>query len=146
MISIPVLMVLLFSIWTMVLLVFTVGIYRWGSVFKGKAQLKDFPADDVKGSDFYKRAMRAHANCVENLPIFVALVFAAHATNTITNLVCVLSVIVITARVLQSLVHVIFTQGNRVIFVRFTLFLTQLICFFGIALSVIKNNHIMAFA
>jgi len=48
--------------------------YRWGSVFSGKAKLTDFPADQVSGSDFYKRSMSAYANCVENLPVFNALV------------------------------------------------------------------------
>ena len=85
MISIPILMVLLFAVWTILLLVMTVGIYRWSSIFAGKAQLMDFPADDVRGSDFYKRSMRAHANCVENLPIFIAVVFGAHAAGLVSE-------------------------------------------------------------
>lgn len=140
MISVPVLMVLLFSVWTMVLLVFTVGIYRWGSVFAGKAQISDFRADDVEGSVFYKRAMRAHANCEENLPVFIAVVFAAHATNTNSFYVIAMSVAVLVARVLQSLVHVSFVQSNGIAFIRFLLFLVQIACFFGIACLVLISS------
>jgi len=133
MIQIPVLMVLLFAVWTILLLVLTVGIYRWGSIFSGKAQLTDFRADDVRGSDFYKRAMRAHANCVENLPVFIAVVFAAYTVGLVSETVDILSVIVLVARVLQSIIHVAVVQTNRIVFVRFCLFLTQLACFFWIA-------------
>lgn len=135
--TVPVLMVLLFAVWTIVLLVLTVGIYRWGSVFTGKAQLTDFRADDVKGSDFYKRAMRAHANCVENLPIFIAVVFAAYVTDTMSESVQLMSIIIVVARVLQSLVHVSLEQTNKVTFFRFCLFFAQIICFFGIASAVL---------
>lgn len=137
MMTVPVLMVLLFAVWTIALLVLTVGVYRWGSVFAGKARLTDFPADDVKGSDFYKRAMRAHANCVENLPVFVAVVFAAHVSNVMTDAVSAMSVTAVAARIVQSLVHVSFVQTNTVTFVRFLFFLIQLICFAGIALAVL---------
>lgn len=139
MISIPVLMVLIFALWTVILLVLTVGIYRWGSVFSGKAQLTDFPADDVRGSDFYKRAMRAHANCIENLPVFTAAVFTAYATNTTSDTINVMSMIVVAARISQSLVHVSFHQTNSITFLRFCLFLAQVICFFGIAFNVLMS-------
>ncbi|NHO65928.1 MAPEG family protein [Aestuariicella hydrocarbonica] len=138
--TIPVLMVLLFAVWTILLLVLTVGVYRWGSVFAGKAQLIDFRADDVKGSDFYKRAMRAHANCIENLPIFIAVVFAAHVTNSVSAAVVTMSIIVLAARILQSLVHVIFVQTNTITFVRFCLFFSQILCFFGIAFVVLSET------
>ena len=137
--TVPVLMVLLFAVWTIVLLVLTVGIYRWGSVFAGKAQLTDFRADDVRGSDFYKRAMRAHANCVENLPIFIAVVFAAYVMNAMSDTVRLMSIIVVVARVLQSLVHVSLDQTNKVTLVRFCFFFAQIICFFGIASVVLMT-------
>jgi len=143
MIPLSILMVLLFAVWTILLLVLTVGVYRWGSIFARKAQLTDFRADDVRGSDFYKRAMRAHANCVENLPVFVAVVFCAYATNAITDTVNTLSVIALVARVLQSLVHVAVVQTNRIVFIRFCLFLAQLICFFGIA-AIVFTRYLSA--
>lgn len=139
MITVPILMVLLFAIWTLLLLVMTIGVYRWGSVFSGKAKLTDFPSDQVEGSDFYKRAMRAHANCVENLPVFVAIIFAVNATGISSNLINLLSVIVVVARVAQSLIHVSVVQSSKVIFVRFSFFLIQIVCFFCIAYITIST-------
>ena len=139
MISIPVLTVLLFAVWTMVLLVLTVGIYRWGSVFAGKAQISDFRSDDVQGTDFYKRAMRAHANCVENLPVFIAVVFAAYTLNIQSGTMDTMCIIILVTRVLQSLVHVSVVQSNIISFIRFCFFFTQIICFFGIAYLVIAQ-------
>ena len=136
---IAIIMVVLFALWTVLLLVMTVGIYRWGNIFRGKAQLTDYKADDVRGSDFYKRAMRAHANCVENLPVFVAVVFGAYATNSITHTVDTLSVVAVVARVLQSLVHVSVVQTNRVVLLRFVLFFAQLVCFAGIGVVALMN-------
>ncbi len=46
-------------------------------------------ADDLPESAWAQRAQRAHANAVENLPVFVALVAAAHfadASNAMTAL------------------------------------------------------------
>lgn len=139
MISIPVLTVLLFAVWTMVLLVLTVGIYRWGSVFAGKAQISDFRSDDVQGTDFYKRAMRAHANCVENLPVFIAVVFAAYTLNIQSGTMDTMCIIILVTRVLQSLVHVSVVQSNIISFIRFCFFFAQIICFFGIAYLVIAQ-------
>ncbi len=139
MMPVPVLMVLAFALWTVVLLVLTVGIYRWGSVFAGKAQLTDFRADDVRGSEFYKRSMRAHANCVENLPVFAAVIFCAYATQTASHAIDVMSIVVVVSRIMQSLVHVLLIQSNGVIFLRFCLFLAQLLCFFGIAAGVLAT-------
>lgn len=68
--SIPVWVLLAFAVWTMLVLMLTVGIYRWGLIFTGRAEVKEFRADRVEGSDWYRRSMRAHLNCVENLPVY----------------------------------------------------------------------------
>jgi uncharacterized MAPEG superfamily protein len=70
--SIPVWVLLAFAVWSM--LVLTVGTYRWGLIFAGRVQVKEFRADQIEGSDRYRRAMRAHLNCLENLPIYGAIV------------------------------------------------------------------------
>ena len=45
--------------------------------------MKDFRADGTEGTDFYMRATPAHANCVENLPVYAAILFASHASPTV---------------------------------------------------------------
>lgn len=80
--SIPVAALLAFAIWTISLLTSTIGIARWGMIFQGKAELKSFPGDEAHGSPFYRRATRAHANCIENLPVFGAIVFAVECLGS----------------------------------------------------------------
>jgi uncharacterized membrane protein YecN with MAPEG domain len=70
----PELMLLGFSAWMLSLLVFTVGVYRWLRIFGG-AGVGSFSAVQPVGPPWYLRSVRAHANCVENLPVFVAVVF-----------------------------------------------------------------------
>jgi len=123
-------MLLGFATWTALLLLFTVGIYRWSRIFTGRVAIRNFPADAAGGDEWYRRATRAHANCIENLPVFGAVVFALHVGQVSGPLVDALSVAVLMFRVLQSLVHVCFTHTNLVALVRFTFFFVQFTCLF----------------
>jgi uncharacterized MAPEG superfamily protein len=114
------------------LLLATVGVYRWSRILTGRVPIRNFRADQIEGADWYKRAMRAHANCVENLPVFGAIVFGLHVGNVSGVLVNTLSVAVLVARILQSLVHVCFDQTNAVTSVRFGFFALQIASFLGL--------------
>lgn len=127
--TLPLWMLLAFAAWTLVLLLTTVGIYRWTRILTGRVPISEFRADEIRGEDWYKRAMRAHANCVENLPVFGAIVMVLYAGDIAGPLVNVLTVTVMVGRVLQSLVHVCLVQSNAVVAVRFSFFLVQIICF-----------------
>src|SRR5215216_5649814 len=116
--TVPVLMLLGFALWTILLLLATVGVYRWSRILTGRVPIGNFRADQIEGADWYKRAMRAHANCVENLPVFGAIVFALYAGDVANATVNVLSVAILAARIMQSLVHVGFVQTNTVVSVR----------------------------
>lgn len=70
------------------------------------------------------RASHAHANCVENLPLFAAVVFAA-ALMQQSALVDGLACYVLGARVAQGVVHLIGTSFVLVL-LRATFFLAQL--------------------
>src|ERR1700761_6545112 len=106
----PELMLLGFAAWTLLLLLTTVGAYRLSRVFRGRAGMSAFPADHVEGQDWYVRSMRAHANCIENLPIFAVLVFALRAFGIADPAADLLCVAILAARISQSLVHVCFAQ------------------------------------
>jgi uncharacterized membrane protein YecN with MAPEG domain len=125
----PEMMLLGFAAWTLVLLLTTVGAYRLGRVFRGRAGMGDFRADRVEGQDWYVRAMRAHANCVENLPVFAVLVYALRACGIEDAMVDPLCAAILAARIPQSLVHVFFAQTDRVVSVRFALFFIQFLGF-----------------
>ena len=129
----PVWMLLGFAVWTVVILLFTVGIYRWSRILRGKTEIRSFRADVIEGEDWYLRSMRAHANCVENLPVFGAIVFALHVSGISGTATNVLVALVLVARVCQSITHVAFTQTNTVAFVRFIFFFVQLMSFLGLS-------------
>jgi len=139
-VTIPIWMLFGFAIWTVVLLMATIGVYRWGMVLTRRASIGSFRADKVEGAAWYARAMRAHANCIENLPVFAVIVFSLHASGTSGALVDALSVTVLIARLLQSSVHVLFEQTNAVVSVRFTLFSAQLASFLWLSGIVIAGQ------
>jgi len=127
--NVPVWMLLGFATWTALLLLFTIGVYRWSRIFSGTVQIRNFPADAAGGEEWYRRATRAHANCIENLPVFGAIVFALYVGNVASAVVDALAVTVLVARILQSLVHVCFAHTNAVASWRFTFFFVQFLCF-----------------
>lgn len=130
--TIPVWMLLGFASWTLVLLLTTVGVYRWSRILTGRAPIGEFGAYQVAGKDWYKRALRAHANCVENLPVFGAIVFALYAADVGGTMVNLLATAVMAARIVHSLVHVCLVQTNTVVAVRFVFFFMQFLCFAGL--------------
>jgi len=127
--TLPVWMLVGFAAWTVLLLLATVGVYRWSRILTGRVAIREFRADQVEGADWYKRAMRAHANCVENLPVFGAIVLGLYVGNVGSALVNALAVAVLVARILQSLVHVCFVQTDIVTSVRFGFFFVQIVSF-----------------
>ena len=137
----PVWMLLGFATWTVLLLLVTVGIYRWSRILTGRVPISEFRADQVEGKDWYKRSMRAHANCVENLPVFGAIVFALYAGHIASATVNVLAVAILAARIMQSLVHVCLVQTNTVVSFRFGFFFVQIVCFLSL-IAVIAANFI----
>src|SRR5262245_58567389 len=110
--TVPLWALLGFAAWTVLLLLGTVGVYRWSLVPTGRTEIREWRSDRVEGDDFYKRAMRAHANCVENLPVFGAIVLALYASHVESVVADAVSVAILAARVAQSLVHVSFEQTN----------------------------------
>jgi len=139
--TIPVWMLLGFAMWTLLLLLFTVGIYRWSRIFTGRVAIRNFPADAAGGDDWYKRATRAHANCIENLPVFGAIVFGLQAGGVTGTLVDALAATVLAARVCQSLVHACFVHTDSVASVRFGFYFVQFICFAWLA-GIIVVRHL----
>jgi uncharacterized MAPEG superfamily protein len=137
--TIPMWMLLGFAAWTVLLLSGTVGVYRWTQILCGRASVSSFRADQVEGEDWYRRSMRAHANCIENLPVFGAIVLALYVGGVEGPAINVLSIFVLISRVLQSLVHVSHVQTDAFVAVRFSMLCVQLISF--VALIVLLVRH-----
>lgn len=123
----PLLALLGFALWTLLLLMFTVGVYRWKLILSGSAAIHTFAADAPTGADWYRRATRAHVNCIENLPVFGAIVVVLTAANVSGPLVDALCCVVVAARVCQTTIHVGFVQTALAVSFRFSFFSLQLL-------------------
>ena len=137
--TLPMWILLGFATWTLVLLIATVGVYRWVRILFRKAPIASFRSDQLEGEDWYRRGTRAHANCVENLPVFGAIVLVISAIGVNGPIVDSLCTTVLIARILQSLVHVSHVQTDAFVAVRFSFFSVQLVCF--LALIVMAARH-----
>src|SRR5215207_1673023 len=123
--SIPVWVLLGFAVWTLLLLFTTVGVYRWSRILTGRTRISEWRADEQQGSEWYRRAIRAHMNCVENLPIYTAIVVALLATHVTNPILDRLAIVILIARICQSVTHLLFEQTNTVASIRFAFYFVQ---------------------
>ena len=137
--TIPIWVLLGFAAWTVLTLLATIGWYRWSRILTGRAEIKEFRSDDPQGSDWYRRAMRAHANCLENLPLYTAIVVAIVATGIQSRTLDVLAVVLLVARICQTIVHVALEPTNFATSLRFTFFAIQLISMIWMGVMVAVN-------
>ena len=137
--TIPMWMLLGFAAWTILLLASTIGVYRWALIFAGRAPVNGFRADQPEGADWYRRSMRAHANCIESLPVFGAIVFALQVGGAGGPLADFTSIGILAARVMQSLVHVCLPQTSPVVAVRFSFLLVQLVGFLALIIIIVRH-------
>jgi uncharacterized MAPEG superfamily protein len=135
-------MLLGFATWTLLLLIATVGVYRWVNILFSKAPIASFRSDQLEGDDWYRRGTRAHANCVENLPVFGAIVLVITTIGLHGPVVDTLCIAILIARITQSLVHVSHVQTDAFVAVRFSFFSVQLVCF--LVLIVMITRHALA--
>ena len=118
-----------FVAWTL-LLVTAIGVTRGLQVLSGKMQANQFPSGSPHGGDAYWRLNRAHMNCLENLPIFASVVLTASVLQLQSSTLDTLATIVLLARIGQTTAH-LSSGSNMAVNVRFTFFLTQIVCIVG---------------
>lgn len=120
---------LAFAGWTLATLAFTVGVYRWRRILAGRATLAEWYADAGQGDEWYRRATRAHMNCVENLPVYGAIVLTGATLGVPASAAYdALALAFLAARIGQTLVHVCAPATERAAAARFSLFAVQLAC------------------
>ena len=112
-----------FVTWTLLLLVL-MELVRTQLVLRGKVPANGFTPDNAGLSPFMQRLARAHANCLEGLPIFGGLLLVAMVAG-LTAVTDSLAYVLLGARVFQSLVHLASTEPLAVK-VRFTAFALQM--------------------
>ena len=137
--SIPVASALGFALWTLVILFSTVGVYRWSRIFTGRASISQWTANPDDGSAWYGRAMRAHMNCIETLPVFACIVFAVESAGVASATLDTLALTVLGTRVVQSTVHIALPQSERIATLRFLAFFSQILAMFAMVGSLLVS-------
>jgi uncharacterized MAPEG superfamily protein len=93
-------------------------------VLTGRVPANEFRPDNANLSPFMQRLARAHANCIEGLPIFGELMSVALLTGqaAVTD---PLAPALLAARIVQSLIHLGSLSATAVT-LRFTAFAVQM--------------------
>lgn len=112
-----------FVSWTLALLVLMEAI-RAKLVMTKAVPANGFSPDNANLSPFMQRLARAHANCLEGLPIFGGLLIIAVLAHK-THVTDPLAYVFVGARIAQSLIHLTSTSSAAVT-ARFTAFAVQM--------------------
>lgn len=113
-----------FVTWTLLLLVLMESL-RSRLVLLKAVPSNGFQPDNGNLSPFMQRLARAHANCLEGLPVFGGLLVIA-ALSGQTAVTDPLALVLLAARVLQSLIHLA-SLSVMAVNLRFTAFAVQLL-------------------
>jgi uncharacterized MAPEG superfamily protein len=112
-----------FIAWTLLLLVLMEAL-RSQLVLTRRVRANGFQPDNANLSPFMQRLGRAHANCLEGLPVFGGLMLVALITER-SALTDPLAPWLLAARVVQSVIHLVSLSATAVT-LRFTAFAVQM--------------------
>jgi uncharacterized MAPEG superfamily protein len=112
----------LFISWTLALLVL-MEVLRSHLVLTGRSRSNEFNPENSNLSSFMQRLARAHANCLEGLPVFGGLLLLALATGR-TEITDPLAPWLLAARIVQSSIHLA-SLSVVAVNARFTAFAVQ---------------------
>jgi uncharacterized MAPEG superfamily protein len=109
--------------WTLFLLVLMEAVRSY-LVLSGRVRSNQFTPDNANLSPFMQRLARAHANCLEGLPLFGGLLLVAIATGR-HGITDPLAPALLLARVAQSTIHLA-SLSVLAVNLRFTCFAAQM--------------------
>jgi len=109
--------------WTLALLILMEAL-RVGLVASKQVQPNEFRPDNANLSPFLQRLARAHANCLEGLPVFGGLMVVALVTNR-SAVTDPLAFVLLGARLVQSVVHMA-SLSVAAVNIRFMAFVVQM--------------------
>ena len=112
-----------FIAWTLLLLVLMEGI-RSKLVLSKALPANGFTPNNANLSPFMQRLARAHANCLEGLPIFGGLMLVALATGR-APVTDPLAFVLLGARIVQSSIHLT-SLSSTAVTLRFSAFAVQM--------------------
>ena len=130
--------VIAFAAWTLLILIVGIGMRRLQLIFSGEAGFASFPGDTAHGGTAYRRAVRAHANCIENLPVYAAIVVVAETARLVPHHMEELALTFMLCRVVQSSIHMLLPETDTTVGIRFTFFSAQLIVMIWMMASMVS--------
>jgi uncharacterized MAPEG superfamily protein len=114
-----------YASWFLTLIIAIEIVRSYLTVFGGR-RANSFSQSGEDISPLVGRLCRAHANCYENLPVFV-LIMLLSFTLSHFRITDSLAIWFVAARFCQSLAH-LFSVGQRIVQVRFAFFMSQIAC------------------
>ena len=112
-----------FTSWSLCLLVL-MEVIRSKLVLTGAVPANGFNPENSNLSPFMQRLARAHANCLEGLPIYGGLLLIAVVAGR-SQVTDPLAYVLLAARVIQSVIHLVSTSPAAVT-ARFSAFAVQM--------------------
>jgi uncharacterized MAPEG superfamily protein len=125
-----------YALWA-IALVLTIAIDRLLLIFRGQVKNNEFLSGVPHGNEAYWRINRAHLNTVENLPVFAAIVLAAWVAGAESHLFNLLAMLVLAARIVQSIIHIM-SGGQIATWFRTTMFAVQIVCEIWMAVMILQ--------
>ena len=113
-----------FVAWTFFLLVL-MEVIRTYLVLTGAVAANGFTPDNAGLAPFMQRLARAHANCIEGIPLFGGLLAIAIMTSR-ESVTESLALWFLAARIAQSVIHLI-SKSPAAVSLRFTAFAIQMV-------------------
>lgn len=113
-----------FIAWALLLLII-MEVIRSKLVLTGAVRANGFTPDNATLSPFMQRLARAHANCIEGLPIFGGLMIVAVAADK-SGVTDPLALVLLGARIVQSMIHLA-SVSPAAVTARFAAFSVQLV-------------------
>lgn len=112
----------LFVAWALVLMAL-MEVIRSKLVLQKTVLANEFRPDNANLSSFMQRLARAHANCIENIPVLGGLLLIAVVSGR-EHVTDPLAYVLVAARFLQSLIHLA-SSSSVAVTLRFVAFIVQ---------------------
>ena len=125
-----------YALWA-IALVLMIAIDRMLLIFRGQVKNNEFLSGVPHGNESYWRINRAQMNTVENLPIFAVIVLAAWIAGSESHLFNLLAMVVLVARIVQSIIHIL--SGDQIAtWFRTGMFAMQIVCEIWMAVMILQ--------
>jgi len=112
----------LFVAWALVLMVL-MEVIRSKLVLQKTVLANEFRPDNANLSPFMQRLARAHANCIENIPVLGGLLLIAIVSGR-EHVTDPLAYVLVAARFVQTLIHLA-SSSSLAVTLRFVAFIVQ---------------------